>query len=62
MGDPQPLHLRLEVDRDAEPIGGVVADDAVRRRFHGWLELMAALDDLREAGARPQPQGPGGPA
>jgi hypothetical protein len=44
------LRLVLEVERDADPIRGTVADDdGPARAYVGWLALMGALDDLRGA-------------
>jgi hypothetical protein len=44
------LRLVLEVERDADPIRGTVADPGgPARAYVGWLALMGALDDLRGA-------------
>ena len=44
------LRLVLEVERDADPIRGTVAEtDGPARAYVGWLALIGALDDLRGA-------------
>lgn len=41
-----PLALRIDVERDADPVSGCVsAGDGPERRFAGWTELFAALQD-----------------
>jgi hypothetical protein len=41
-----PLALRIDVDRDADPVSGrVSAGDGPGRSFAGWTELFAALQD-----------------
>jgi hypothetical protein len=41
-----PLALRIDVDRDADPVRGRVwAGDGPGRGFAGWTELFAALQD-----------------
>jgi hypothetical protein len=41
-----PLPLRIDVDRDADPVSGRVwAGDGPERSFAGWTELFAALQD-----------------
>ena len=44
------LRLILEVERDADPIRGTVADPGgPARPYVGWLALIGALDELRGA-------------
>lgn len=41
-----PLPLRIEMDRDADPVSGrLSAGDGPERSFAGWTELFAALQD-----------------
>jgi len=43
-------HLDLTLHFDAGTVNGQLrADSGSMRAFHGWLGLMAALDQLREA-------------
>jgi hypothetical protein len=40
------LPLRIDVDRDADPVSGrVSAGEGPVRSFAGWTELFAALQD-----------------
>jgi hypothetical protein len=40
------LPVRIELDRDADPVSGrVSAGDGPVRSFAGWTELFAALQD-----------------
>lgn len=50
------IALRLEVRGD-DVRGTARADDAPAHDFTGWLGLIAALDAIVEAPARPQPPG-----
>jgi hypothetical protein len=44
----------LEIDLASEPLAGrLTSDDQAERRFRGWLELFAAVEELR-AGAEAQ--------
>lgn len=46
--------LRLEVDRDADPITGTLSEgDRAGRRFTGWLALTDAIEAVREAHVPP---------
>lgn len=46
----QRIVLRLEVDRDAEPITGTLRHDAdVERPFTGWLALTEVIESIRGA-------------
>jgi hypothetical protein len=47
-----PASVWIEVDVEAASIAGVLhrGDDPVRR-FDGWLELVAMLEDLRRPGS-----------
>jgi hypothetical protein len=39
----------IELDPAAEPIGGVIHRGAAAvGSFHGWVELMALMDTVRE--------------
>jgi hypothetical protein len=41
-----PFPLRIDVDRDVDPVSGrVSAGDGPVRSFAGWTELFAALQD-----------------
>lgn len=54
------VRVEVAVDRDAEPIRGIL-DDGVGRciEFTGWLELMSAFDTARaRAFAAPEPDPP----
>lgn len=43
---PDPLHLRIDLDRDIDPVSGRVSTgDGPVRGFAGWTELFAALHD-----------------
>ena len=45
--------LRLEVDRDADPITGTLSEDEQPRHpFTGWLGLTDAIEDIRVAHGR----------
>ncbi|HTT26940.1 MAG TPA: hypothetical protein VMG37_00910 [Solirubrobacteraceae bacterium] len=39
----------IELDIDATPIAGYIADAGGRRPFHGWLELCSAIEEQRAA-------------
>jgi hypothetical protein len=42
------VEIRLEVDPESDPIRGLVHDRrGARRDFHGWLQLMAAIEAVR---------------
>ncbi len=44
-------HLAIDLDHDASPIAGYIANDHdARRPFHGWLELCSAIEEQRAAG------------
>lgn len=44
----QPIVLRLEVDRDADPISGTLwLPGQARRAFSGWLALTDAIESIR---------------
>jgi hypothetical protein len=49
------IHLELALERNHEPIAGVVSSETEpSRSFEGWLELASAIEEARtdEAGAR----------
>jgi hypothetical protein len=49
------LRLVLEVERDADPIRGTVAEaQGSARPYVGWVALIGALDELRGAGGDEQ--------
>jgi hypothetical protein len=62
-----PLLLRIDLDRDVDPVSGrVSAGDGLVRGFAGWTELFAALQEAvtaDRAARRPAPRFPegGGP-
>lgn len=41
------LDARLHLVRDGTIAGAVTGEDGERIEFHGWLELMDALERLR---------------
>jgi hypothetical protein len=42
------IQRTLEIDPTSEPLSGrLTGDDHAERRFRGWLELFAAIDELR---------------
>lgn len=44
-------HLELTIDVDSDPISGSVSGGARgRRRFTGWIELVAAIELARSSG------------
>jgi hypothetical protein len=49
MADPPTrAQIKLEVDRESEPITGVLEDERGERRpFLGWIELISAIEDAR---------------
>ena len=47
----RPTQLTLVLDVARTPITGRIGDGRRERGFSGWLELMAAVDALREAAA-----------
>ena len=50
MNPDQRIVLRLEVDRDADPITGTLSEDEQPRHpFTGWLGLTDAIEDIRAA-------------
>jgi hypothetical protein len=63
-----PDHTRLTIDFDlrADPIAGVIHDDAGDRGapFAGWMELTRAIERALNAARRPSDAGPlpAGPA
>jgi hypothetical protein len=43
------IQRTLEIDAAREPLSGrLTADDHPERRFRGWLELFALVEELRE--------------
>ena len=53
------MHLRLEVDLQAEPISGeVAADGSEPHRFMGYSGLIAALESIRNGEPPPAPTAP----
>lgn len=54
--------LRLEVDRDAEPISGTLtAEGEEGHPFTGWLGLTDAIEEIRGEAVRRPPENPEGP-
>jgi hypothetical protein len=54
--DPDRAHLELAIELDSDPISGSVADEhGEPRRFRGWIELVAAIEDAR-GGRQPAAQ------
>jgi hypothetical protein len=50
--------LRLEVDRDADPITGTLSDGAEdEHRFTGWLDLTNVIESIRAAHGQAAPGG-----
>jgi hypothetical protein len=44
-------HLELAIDVDSDPISGLVSEGTqARRRFSGWIELVAAIEAARRSG------------
>jgi hypothetical protein len=42
------IEIRLEVDPASDPIQGLLRDRLGETHgFHGWLQLMAAIDEAR---------------
>lgn len=53
----EPLHLHLELE-PTEPIAGTLSvGEGERRRFTGWLDLLAALETACEAGRKDGAEG-----
>lgn len=48
--DDVPVLIRLEVDAIDPPVGSVIRDGALQRRFVGWVELLSALSEVLEDG------------
>jgi hypothetical protein len=46
---PERVVFQMEVDRDAEPISGVLRRDGSEFSFDGWLGLAGALERILEA-------------
>lgn len=54
MGPDESIVLRLEVDRDADPITGTLTEgEAEGRSFTGWLGLTDAIEAIRAAHGQP---------
>jgi hypothetical protein len=52
------LRLVLEVEREVDPIRGTVADArGPARPYVGWVALIGALDELRNAPGTEEPCG-----
>jgi hypothetical protein len=50
MSSEGPLVLRLEVDRDTEPITGTLSQPGhPKRSFTGWLALTDVIESIRAA-------------
>ena len=50
MPSEESIVLRLEVERDADPITGTLTDGAEdEQRFTGWLGLTNAIESIRAA-------------
>ena len=48
------LHLRIDLDGDADPIAGRLrAEGSDWRPFSGWIALAAALEEARHSAAGP---------
>jgi hypothetical protein len=53
MSGAQWIVLRLEVERDADPISGILTSDTHEERsFTGWLGLTDAIEEIRAAQAK----------
>lgn len=53
-GESPPVEARLQLG-DGEVIAGTIATERERARpFHGWLELMDALEEIRAGETCPQ--------
>jgi hypothetical protein len=52
----QPRRVQLELEAAPDPIRGTLEHgDGTREHFHGWLELMAALERAAPDGASRRP-------
>lgn len=52
----------LEIDAAREPLSGrLTGHDQPERRFRGWLELFALVEELRAAADTPEQSKNGGP-
>ena len=47
MVDTGRVELILELDREAEPISGVLRTSSGPQAFRGWIQLAALLDAVR---------------
>jgi hypothetical protein len=47
--DADPIEVRVAFEPGTGPVSGFVGDGASPIRFHGWLELMDALDAARSS-------------
>lgn len=57
-----PLLLRIDMDRDADPVSGRVwAGDGMGRGFAGWTELFTALQEAVLADRASRHPGTGSP-
>ena len=43
---PAPLHIDLDVRVDGDEVEGSASRDGQATEFRGWIELLAALDEL----------------
>jgi hypothetical protein len=51
----EPLHVRVEVDRESTPISGEVHLDGVEpRSFAGWTELVIAIEGAMADAQQPE--------
>lgn len=56
MPDPRTIQVALRLEVEGDDVRGTAhADDAPAHEFIGWLGLIAALDAIVEAPARPRP-------
>ncbi len=55
-GESPPVEARLQLGRDEVIAGTIATGREGSRPFHGWLELMDALDAIRSGEPCKQPE------